>query len=70
MSIKSPLLEGDPEKQLEGYVYLLPSSPPEIKLLIAASADGVNVKVPGVVRLDEATGKLVATFELCPAPVQ
>ena len=53
--IKSPLIEGAPQKQFEGNVYLLPSNPPEVKLLVAASADGVNVKLVGIVRLDETT---------------
>lgn len=61
-TIKTPLLESASETELDGNVYLLQSNPPEIKLLIAASADGVNVKLPGVVHLDEATGRLQATF--------
>jgi hypothetical protein len=66
VKITSPLIEGDPEKELEGNVYLLQSDPPEIKLLVAASADGVNVKLIGVVHLDEQTGRLTTTFEGTP----
>ena len=45
--IQTPLLEGDVEKQLEGNVYVLQSNPPNLKLLLAASADGVNLKLVG-----------------------
>jgi hypothetical protein len=64
--VKSSLIEADAQKQLEGSVYVLPSNPPEIKILVAASADGVNVKLAGTVRLDEQTGQLRATFEDTP----
>ncbi|HEY2140702.1 MAG TPA: hypothetical protein VGG98_01430 [Solirubrobacteraceae bacterium] len=66
VTIKTPLLEGAAEKQLEGNVYVLPSNPPEIKLLVAASADGVNVKLVGVVHLNEQTGQLTTKFEGTP----
>jgi hypothetical protein len=64
--IKSPLLEVDPEKEIDGGVYLLGSNPPDLKLLVAGSGDGVNVKVVGTVHLDEATGRLTATFKNTP----
>ena len=64
--IKSPLLEVDPEKEIDGSVYLLGSNPPELKLLVAGSGDGVNVKVVGSVHLDPATGRLTATFQNTP----
>jgi hypothetical protein len=64
--VQSPLLEGAAEKELEGGVYLLASNPPDLKLLVAASGDGVNVKVAGDVRLDETTGRLTATFPSLP----
>ena len=67
VTIKSPLIEGAPEKQFEGNVYVLQSNPPELKLLVAASADGVNLKLVGVVHLDEHTGRLTTTFEGTPA---
>lgn len=66
VTIKTPLLEADTEKQLEGDVYLLPSNPPELKLLAAVSADGINVKLPAVVRLNEATGRVETTFSHLP----
>jgi hypothetical protein len=64
--IKSPLLEVDPEKEIDGGVYLLGSNPPDLKLLVAGSGDGVNVKVVGTVHLDAATGRLTATFQNTP----
>jgi hypothetical protein len=64
--IKSPLIEADAEKQFEGNVYVLASNPPEVKLLVAASADGVNVKLVGIVHLDERTGRIVTTFAKTP----
>ncbi|HUN78955.1 MAG TPA: hypothetical protein VMU32_08555 [Solirubrobacteraceae bacterium] len=65
-SIRTPLLESAAEKELLGNVYVLPSDPPELKLLLAASADGVNVKVVGTVHLNEQTGQLTTTFEQTP----
>jgi hypothetical protein len=66
VTIKSPLIEGAPEKQFEGEVYVLQSNPPDLKLLVAASADGVNLKLVGVVHLNEQTGQLTTTFEGTP----
>ena len=66
VKIKTPLLEGALEKELEGNVYVMQSNPPEVKLLIAASADGVNLKLVGIVHLNETTGRLVTTFEGTP----
>jgi hypothetical protein len=62
VSIVTPLLS----EQLEGNVYVLQSNPPELKLLVAASAEGVNVKLVGTVHLNEATGQLTTTFEGTP----
>jgi hypothetical protein len=62
VSIDTPLL---PDK-VEGDVYVLQSNPPEVKLLVAASADGVNLKLVGVVHLNEQTGQLATTFEGTP----
>ena len=68
--LKTPLVEGAEERQLEGGVYLLPSNPPDIRLLLAASGDGVNVKLVGTGHLDGATGRVTATFADTPqAPV-
>jgi hypothetical protein len=66
VTINSPLIEGDVEKRLDGNVFVLPSDPPVVKLLIAASADGVNVKLAGAVHLNETTGRLEATFNELP----
>ncbi len=56
--IATPLL---PDK-LEGDVYVLQSNPPNLQLLVAASGDGVNLKLIGDVHLDETTGQLMTTF--------
>ena len=61
--IETPLL---PEK-LEGNVYVLQSNPPHLQLLIAASGDGVNVKLVNDVSLNEATGQLTATLTETPS---
>ncbi len=66
VTITSPLIEGAAEKQFEGSVYVLQSNPPELKLLVAASADGVNLKLVGTVHLDERTGQLTTRFEGTP----
>jgi uncharacterized repeat protein (TIGR01451 family) len=62
VQVTTPLL---PDK-LEGDVYLLESEPPHVKIEIAASADGVNVKLPGYITLNETTGQLVARFPETP----
>jgi hypothetical protein len=56
--IETPLLKD----RLKGSIYLLQSSPPDLEILVAASGDGANVKTVGHVHLDEATGRLVTTF--------
>jgi hypothetical protein len=60
--ISTPLL---PNK-LEGDVYVLDSNPPNLKLLVAASGEGVNLKLIGDVHLDEKTGRLTTTFTETP----
>jgi hypothetical protein len=60
--IETPLLP----HSLKGNVYVLQSNPPEVKLLVAASGEGVNVKLVGVVHLDEQTGQLTTTFQGTP----
>ncbi len=73
--IETPLLKDT----LKGNVYVLAqsngqpgeplnlqSNPPTLQLLVAASADGVNVKVVGDVHLDRATGRLTTTFSNVP----
>ena len=54
-----------PDKLL-GSVYVLGQNPPNVQILVAASADGANVKLVGDVHLDEATGRLTATFKNIP----
>ncbi len=66
VKIQTPLLEGELESELEGNVYVLQSNPPELKLLVAASGDGIYLKLPGTVHLNEATGQLTTTFEETP----
>jgi hypothetical protein len=63
---KSPILEGAAEKELQGNVYLLPSNPPDLKLLAALSGDGVNVKLVLDAKLNEETGQIVTTVENAP----
>jgi hypothetical protein len=62
VQISTPLL---PDK-IEGNVYILPSNPPHLQLLLAASADGVNLKLVGNVDLDPRTGQVTATFNETP----
>jgi hypothetical protein len=58
VQITTPLLAD----KVEGNVYVLQSNPPELRLLVAASADGVQVNLVGNVHLDAATGQLTTTF--------
>jgi hypothetical protein len=60
--IETPLLA----HSLKGNVYILQSNPPELKLLVTASGEGVNLKLVGVVHLDEQTGQLTTKFEGTP----
>jgi hypothetical protein len=60
--IETPLLF----HSLKGNVYVLDSNPPNLKLLVAASGEGVNLKLVGDVHLDEATGRVTSTFEETP----
>jgi hypothetical protein len=62
VTIATPLLSD----KLEGDVYVLQSNPPNLKLLVAASGDGVNLKLVGDVHLDEATGRVTTTFKKTP----
>jgi hypothetical protein len=62
VEIETPLLKDT----LKGNVYVLQSNPPELKLLVAASADGVNLKLVGTVHLNTQTGRLTTTFEGTP----
>lgn len=61
-TIETPLLAD----KLEGSIYVLQSNPPNLQLLVAASADGVNVKLVGHVHLDEQTGRVTTTFSDTP----
>jgi hypothetical protein len=60
--IATPLLAN----RLKGNVYILQSDPPELQLLVAASGEGVNLKLIGTVHLNEQTGQLVTTFKGTP----
>ncbi len=60
--IATPLLA----KRLQGNVYILQNNPPELKLLVAASGEGVNLKLIGTVHLNETTGQLTTTFKGTP----
>jgi hypothetical protein len=63
---KTPLLESAAEKELEGNVYVMRSNPPNLKLLAAFSADGVNIKLVLNVHLDEMTGQITTTVANVP----
>jgi hypothetical protein len=60
--ISTPLLP----KRLKGNVYILQNNPPELQLLVAASGEGVNLKLIGTVHLNEQTGRLTTTFKGTP----
>jgi hypothetical protein len=60
--IETPLLA----HALKGDVYVLQSNPPDIKLLVAASGESVNLKLVGDVHLDEQTGRITTTFQETP----
>ena len=60
--IETPLLKNS----LKGNVYVMQSNPPNLELLVAASGEGVNLKLVGHVHLDEATGRLTTTFSNTP----
>jgi hypothetical protein len=64
--IRTPLLEGELESELEGNVYVLQSNPPNLQLLLAASGDGIYLKLVGDVHLNETTGQLTTTFSETP----
>jgi hypothetical protein len=49
------------KNSLQGNVYVLESEPPHLELLIAASGEGVNVKLIAHVEMNEQTGQLVTT---------
>jgi uncharacterized repeat protein (TIGR01451 family) len=63
--IETPLLS----KALKGNVYILQSNPPHLKLLVAASGEGVNLKLVGDVELCETTGQVI-NGKACEAPGQ
>jgi hypothetical protein len=69
VKIKSPLIESASEKEFEGNVYVLQSNPPDLKLLVAATADGVNLKLIGDVHECESAGETIAG-KTCEAPGQ
>jgi hypothetical protein len=64
--IRTPLLEGELDSELEGNVYVLQSNPPNLRLLLAASGDGIYLKLVGNVHLNETTGQLTTTFTETP----
>jgi hypothetical protein len=64
VQIRTPLLQ----EELAGDVYVLPSNPPDLELLVSAEdpLDGIFVKLIGHVHLDAATGRITTTFEKTP----
>jgi hypothetical protein len=80
VKVKTPLLEGALESELEGDVYVLEQSkggpgeppnlqshPPALQLLIAISGDGIYLKLVANVQPNEATGQLTTTLTETPA---
>jgi hypothetical protein len=57
--IATPLLPN----RLKGDVYILQNNPPELQLLVAASGEGVNLKLIGTVHLDTVTGQITTNFK-------
>jgi uncharacterized repeat protein (TIGR01451 family) len=65
VQIATPLLK----ENLEGSVYVLQSDPPHVKLLVAVSGEGVNLKLVGDVELCETAGESI-NGKTCEAPGQ
>jgi hypothetical protein len=65
VQIATPILKED----LEGNVYVLQSNPPNLKLLIAASGEGVNIKLIAHASLCETPGETI-DGHACEAPGQ
>jgi hypothetical protein len=65
VQIATPLLK----ENLEGNVYVLQSNPPNLKLLFAASGEGVNLKLVGDASLCERAGEEL-NGKTCQAPGQ
>jgi hypothetical protein len=63
--IETPLLP----HSLKGSVYVLQSNPPNLEILVAASGEGVNLKLVGKVSLCERAGEVIDD-KLCDAPGQ
>jgi hypothetical protein len=62
VEITTPVLDN----KFFGNVYVLPSNPPNVELLIGASSEGINIKLVGQVHLDPVTGQLTTTFANTP----
>ena len=62
----TPLIEAAAEKRLEGGIYILQSNPPDVKVLAALSGDGINVKLPLDVELNEQTGQITTRVSNAP----
>jgi hypothetical protein len=62
VEIETPLLP----HSLKGDVYVLQSNPPDLKLLVTAVGEGVNLKLVGNVHLDEQNGRLTTKFDGTP----
>jgi hypothetical protein len=66
VKIDSALIETAAAKEFVGGVYVLQSNPPDVKLLLAASADGVNLKLVANARLNEQTGQITLSLDELP----
>jgi uncharacterized repeat protein (TIGR01451 family) len=80
VKVRTPLLEGAFETELTGSVYVLAQSgggpgelpnlqshPPALQLLIAIEGDGIDLKIPANVQMNEANGQLTTTLTETPA---
>jgi hypothetical protein len=65
VEVETPLLKD----KLEGNVFVLQSNPPHLKLLVAFSGDGVNIKLPLNVELCTTAGEVIDGSS-CEAPGQ
>ncbi len=65
VQVTTPLLK----EKLEGEVFVMQSNPPDVKLLVTASAQGVNLKLIGDAELCETVGEVIHG-KACEAPGQ
>jgi hypothetical protein len=62
VKIDSALVETAAPQEFKGDIYLLQSNPPDVKMLLAASAHGVNLKLVANAHLNQLTGQITLVF--------